>query len=89
MAGASDLPRNRRYPGNSNCFPNFYSGAGGNAAPVEEGLGVAASLAGDSTWQLRFQLPESIPSGTAKLRLRALANATRRSNAEALRSMTP
>jgi hypothetical protein len=56
-------------------FPNVYVGGGANSKH-EEGLGVAASLAADATWRLRFQLPPAIPSGTAKLLLRALANAT-------------
>lgn len=59
-----------------NAFPNFYSGGGGNASPVDFGLGIAASLGADATWQLRFPMPASIPSGTLKLRLLQLANAT-------------
>lgn len=59
-----------------NAFPSFYSGAGGNASPVDYGLGIVASLGSDVTWQLRFPMPPSIPSGTLKLRLLALANAT-------------
>ncbi|HJX58192.1 MAG TPA: hypothetical protein VJ325_05680 [Thiobacillus sp.] len=39
-------------------------------------MGVAASIAADSTWRLRFQMPPTLPSGTGKLRLLALANAT-------------
>jgi hypothetical protein len=50
-------------------------GAGANSKQ-DEGLGVAASIAADSTWRLRFQIPPAIPTGTAKLLLRALANAT-------------
>jgi hypothetical protein len=57
-------------------FPNFYAGGGGNAAPHDEGLGVKASLDVDATWELRFPMPPVIPSGTFKLRLLALANAT-------------
>lgn len=59
-----------------NSFPNFYSGAGGNASPTEYGLGVAASLNADTTWQLRFPVPQVLPKGTLKLRLLQLANAT-------------
>jgi hypothetical protein len=50
-------------------------GAGANSKQ-DEGYGVAASIAADSTWRLRFQVPPAIPTGTAKLLLRALANAT-------------
>lgn len=57
-------------------FPNFYAGGGGNNAPHDFGLGVAASLSADSTWELRFMLPPVIPPGSPKLRMLALANAT-------------
>lgn len=59
-----------------NAFPNFYQGGGGNASPTDYGLGVAASLGADVTWQLRFPMPPTIPSGTLKLRCLQLANAT-------------
>lgn len=57
-------------------FPNFYAGGGGNAAPHDEGLGVKASLDADATWELRFPAPPALPSGTIKLRILSLANAT-------------
>jgi hypothetical protein len=38
-------------------------------------MGVEASVGADSTWELRFEMPQVLPSGTAKLRLRALADA--------------
>jgi hypothetical protein len=56
-------------------FPNVYVGGGANSKE-EEGLGVAASLAADAIWRLRFQIPPALPTGTLKLRLLALANAT-------------
>ena len=56
-------------------FPNIHVGAGASSKH-EEGLGVEASVGADSTWRLRFQLPPSLPAGTCKLRLLALANAT-------------
>lgn len=59
-----------------NAFPNFYAGAGSNASPTDYGLGVAASLGANVTWQLRFPMPPTIPSGTLKLRTLQLANAT-------------
>lgn len=59
-----------------NAFPNFYAGGGGNASPTDYGLGIVASLGTDTTWQLRFPMPPSIPTGTLKLRLLQLANAT-------------
>lgn len=54
----------------------YYAGGGGNASPTDFGLSVAASLSGDVTAQMRFQLPSVIPQGTMKLRLLCLANAT-------------
>lgn len=58
-----------------NVFPYVYVGGGANSKH-EEGLGVAASIAADSTWRLRFPVPPTVPTGTMKLRLLALANAT-------------
>ena len=57
-------------------FQNFYNGAGSNAAPTEEGVGVLASLSSDVVLELRFAMPPVIPAGTLKLRALALANAT-------------
>lgn len=54
-------------------FPNIHIGGGANSKH-EEGLGVMASVDADATWRLRFQMPPTLPSGTAKLRLLALAN---------------
>lgn len=55
-------------------FPNYHQGATNSRS--DEGVGVEASLGADSTAELRFQLPPALPSGTGKLRLIALANAT-------------
>lgn len=77
MAGGPVFPNSVYLGGASgNLFPNFYAGAGANAAPHDEGIGVVASLAADATAELRFHIPPSVPTGTAKLRLLALANAT-------------
>lgn len=59
-----------------NAFPNFYAGGGGNASPTDYGLGIVASLATNVVWQLRFPMPPTIPTGTLKLRMLQLANAT-------------
>lgn len=56
-------------------FANVHVGSGSNGIQQEEGLGVMASLNGNATWSLRFQMPETLPSGTPKLRLIALAAA--------------
>ena len=56
-------------------FPNIHAGDGGNS-PNEEGLGAMASVDADATWELRFEMPPtSLPSGTGKLRIIALADA--------------
>lgn len=75
MAGGPILP-NSQYPATAGrVFPNFHVGAGANSKH-DEGLGVEASVGADSTWRLRFLMPPSLPTGTCKLRLLALANAT-------------
>lgn len=56
-------------------FPYIYVGAGANSKQ-ESGLGVQASVSADATWRLRYEMPPELPAGTAKLRLRAMANAT-------------
>jgi hypothetical protein len=58
-------------------FANIHVGAGSNSKHTE-GLGVtdATTMTADSTWRLRFAMPPSLPSGTCKLVLMALANAT-------------
>jgi hypothetical protein len=57
-------------------FPNVHVGA--TNSRLAEGLGVAnaTDLTADRTWMLHFQMPPTLPSGTAKLRLLAIANAT-------------
>lgn len=58
-----------------NLFPFFYlANTNTNGAGYDEGIGVVGSLAADSTAILRFPMPPTIPSGTLKLRLLALAN---------------
>lgn len=67
----------------------YYGGAGGLAAPAIyipatntngagalEGIGVAASIGSDAPVVLQFNMPPTIPTGTLKLRLLAMANAT-------------
>ena len=75
MAGGPLFPHSAYPVTAGRVFPNFHLGAGANSKH-DEGLGVEASVGADSTWRLRFQLPPAIPTGTAKLLLRALANAT-------------
>ena len=75
MAGGPIFP-NSAYPVTAGrVFPNFHVGAGANSKH-DEGMGVESSVGADSTWRLRFQMPPTLPTGTGKLRLLALANAT-------------
>lgn len=76
MAGGPIFPHSAFPVTAGNVFPNFHTGAGANSKQ-DEGLGVAASIAADSAWRLRFLMPPTtLPTGTCKLRLLALANAT-------------
>ena len=74
MAGGPIFPFSRFPVLSGSVFPYTYVGAGANKH--EQGLGVAASIAANSIWRLRFAMPPTLPTGTGKLRLLALANAT-------------
>jgi hypothetical protein len=78
MAGGPILPSSIYLGGASgNLFPNFYiPNTNTNAAGAFEGVGVIASLGANSDAILQFNLPESIPTGAAKIRCLAMANAT-------------
>ena len=78
MAGGPILPSSVYLGGASGLlFPNFYIPATNtNAAGALEGVGVIASLTSDAPAILQFNMPESIPTGTFKLRVLAMANAT-------------
>lgn len=58
-------------------FPNIHVGAGANSK-YDRGLGVtdATTLTTDATWALRFPIPPELPTGTLKLRILSLANAS-------------
>ena len=75
MAGGPIFPRSAYPVTSGRVFPNMHVGAGANSKH-EEGLGVEASVGADSTWRLRFEMPPTLPTGTGKLRLLMLANAT-------------
>ena len=75
MAGGPLAPNSIYIGGASGrLFPNFHQGATNSRS--DEGIGVEASLTADSTAELRFEMPPSLPTGTGKLRLLALSNAT-------------
>ena len=78
MSGGPILPSSVYLGGASgNLSPTFYVPATNtNAAGAIEGVGVVASLGSDAPAVLQFNMPETIPSGTLKLRCLAMANAT-------------
>src|SRR5512143_2539088 len=78
MASGPIMPSSVYLGGASgNLYPSFYIPATNtNSAGAIEGIGVVASLAADAAAILQFNLPESIPTGTCKLRCLAMANAT-------------
>jgi hypothetical protein len=78
MAGGPILPSSIYLGGASgNLFPTFYIPATNtNTAGALEGVGVVASLAADAPAVLQFNMPTTIPSGTLKLRILSMANAT-------------
>ncbi len=71
MPGGPIFPFSAKPATAGRVFPNF-----GGSGPDTEGLGVEASLGADSIWKLRFAMPPTLPTGTCKLVLHALANAT-------------
>lgn len=75
MAGGALFPRSAHPVTAGRVFDNIHVGAGANSKE-EHGLGVEASVGANAIWRLRYQMYEVMPTGTAKLRLRALANAT-------------
>jgi hypothetical protein len=60
-----------------NLYSAFYNpNTAGNNAGQLEGIGVIASLGVQAAAVLQFNMPESIPTGSLKLRLLAMANAS-------------
>lgn len=73
MAGGPIFPHSAIPITSNRVFPNIHAAT----AAHREGLGAMASVGADSIWRLWFQMPpSSLPSGTCKLLLRAVANAT-------------
>lgn len=75
MSGGPLLPSSVYFGAASgNAYPTFYvSATNTNAASYIEGVGVIGSLGADAAVTLQFNLPESIPTGTFKLRSLALS----------------
>lgn len=78
MAGGPLLPSSVYFGAASgNAYPAFYTPATNtNTAGYLEGAGVVATLGADAPVTMQFNMPETIPSGTLKLRILAMANAT-------------
>lgn len=78
MSGGPIFPSSYYLDGASgNLFPQFYvPTTNTNTAGALEGIGVVATLGADAPAVLQFNMPESIPTGTLKLRVLAMANAT-------------
>ncbi len=77
MAGGPFLPSSAFPVGTSGeVFPNVHSGDGVGTAVEEEGLGVAnaTDLTANRSWSLRFQMPTTLPTGVATLRVLVLAD---------------
>ena len=75
MAGGPIYPCSVVPDSSGAIYPLVYSGDGAGTSIYEEGIGVAASISADRTVHLRFEMPPSLPSGTGKLRVIALADA--------------
>lgn len=80
MAGGPVLPSSIYLGGASGfLYPSFYiPSTNSNGAGAFEGIGCVASLSSGSTAPaiLQFNMPESLPTGSAKLRCLSWANAT-------------
>jgi len=75
MAGGPLFPFSNYPDSNGRIYPGPHVGA--TNGRVDFGIKVEASLGADSKLQLRFQMPPSaLPTGTLKLDVVALANAT-------------
>ena len=73
MAGGPFWPHSA-FPAQDEAFPNFHNGDGA-FSDHDEGLGIAADQTADAIWELRWLMPPTLPSGTAKLRIISLADA--------------
>jgi len=79
MAGGPFKPISIDFGISGEVFPNLHEGDGGgtpNNAPNQEGLGVAnaTDLTADRYIGLVFEMPTTLPTGTATFRLIALAD---------------
>lgn len=56
-------------------FPSVFVNGSGTVRRLS-GIGLAASLAGDTAWDLMFPVPNTLPTGTLKLKVTCIAAAT-------------
>ena len=71
MAGGPIQPFSIKPDTADRTFSNF-----GGSGSDTEGMGIEASLGADATWKLRWKMPPVIPTGTLKLDLGMIVNAT-------------
>ena len=75
MAGGPIFPSSLFPATGGRTFHSVYVGTGAGGASRTEGMGLEASVGADSTWQLQFDLPPALPTGTLKLRLLSISSA--------------
>src|SRR5687768_10147997 len=77
MAGGPIYPSSAVPDASGEVFPNVHVGATNGRRVAGLGVANGTVLTANRTWHLLFEMPPSaLPSGTGKLRLLALANAT-------------
>lgn len=74
MAGGPIYPSSAAPDTSGETFETTHVGATNSRTTT--GLGLAASISVDRTWQLRFDLPPTLPTGTLKLQILSLSSAT-------------
>lgn len=74
MAGGPLLPTSIGYPSNGRVYPGYHIGSTNSRQWY--GHRCEASLGADAILELVFEMPQSLPTGTGKLRVTAIADAT-------------
>jgi hypothetical protein len=75
MAFGPVFPFSQAPDATGRAFPNVYLHGSGTVRRFA-GLGYAAALAGDTAWDLMFRVPNTLPTGTLKLKVTCIAAAT-------------
>lgn len=76
MAGGPIYPSSALPGSSGELFPNVHVGGTNGRRIAGMGVANATALTANRTWHLLFEMPPTLPSGTGKLRLLAIANAT-------------